>query len=341
MANLEVTGNLKVNGKNILEMSSLPLGAIVTLTCESDDVSLHLADGSELAVNGIYAQFCNYVINNQSKFPTCTAAEYQTAISTYGECGKYVITDTYVKLPTIKSILQSTTNTTENGNTVPAGLPNITGSWWSISNTAQTERFGAVTTNFVTRNNNLTSGNTVANNQKTFTASDSNPIYGNSNTVQPQTIKYLHYIVVGTSVKTDVEVDIDNVVNDLNAVNDNLGILDDKVSNVGQIDIILDSQYDTAGNFDITDYFAISCCARQGSSTYPQWFSDLFPVWLIKKVIADTGKFQIRTNFGTDTFVGWEITKSSSGDNIYHMIQNTKSNVPQYYVFGIKNSKVN
>ena len=47
-------------------------------------------------------------------------------------------------------------------------------------------------------------------------ASRSSPVYGKSTTVQPQTIKSLLYICVANSVKTQIQVDIDNIATDLN-----------------------------------------------------------------------------------------------------------------------------
>ena len=45
----------------------------------------------------------------------------------------------------------------------------------------------------------------------------SSSIYGNSSTVQPQTIKCHYYIVIATSTKTDIQVDIDEIATDLNS----------------------------------------------------------------------------------------------------------------------------
>ena len=49
-----------------------------------------------------------------------------------------------------------------------------------------------------------------------FDASSSNSIYGNSNTVQPQSVKVLYYVVIATSTKTQIQVDLDNIATDLN-----------------------------------------------------------------------------------------------------------------------------
>lgn len=227
-------GELQVNGKDVSKISSLPIGAIVQLTCQTDDTGLHLADGSELAINGVYADFCNYVINNQSKFPTCSLSEYQGDISTYGECGKYVVSDTYVKLPTIKGIVQGTTALDENGNIMEAGLPNITG---SIGNVRPGARGDSYETGAMHRSNmghvwpcSVVNDDSRADYFYGFriNAHDSNSIYGNSATVQPQTIKYLYYIVIAATVKTDIEIDINNVLNDLDVVTDKVNQINNK-----------------------------------------------------------------------------------------------------------------
>ena len=52
-------------------------------------------------------------------------------------------------------------------------------------------------------------------------ASRSSSIYGNSTTVQPQSIKVFYYIVIATTTKTEIEVDIDEVITDLNNIDSN------------------------------------------------------------------------------------------------------------------------
>jgi hypothetical protein len=55
-----------------------------------------------------------------------------------------------------------------------------------------------------------------------FDASRSNPIYGKSETVQPQSVKYPYYIVLATVKQTDVEVNINNITNDLNQLSNQI-----------------------------------------------------------------------------------------------------------------------
>lgn len=55
---------------------------------------------------------------------------------------------------------------------------------------------------------------------------------GNSNTVQPQTVKAFVYVVVATSVKEDIVLDIDNIAADLNAKADKADTANNNLSNL-------------------------------------------------------------------------------------------------------------
>lgn len=113
-----------------------------------------------------------------------SAADYATAISTYGECAKYVI-DTVNKtitLPLLKNFVKMA-NTTDGITEGEAGLPNITASTYhSYENF--TDLSGAFYTD--TAWNYGAASNAAARPcVLKFDASLSNPIYGNSNTVTP------------------------------------------------------------------------------------------------------------------------------------------------------------
>lgn len=120
----------------------------------------------------------------------------------YGSCGKFVvdIINQTVRVPRIYGILQGTLTNSATGNIVEAGLPNITGyaDNFRSGNGADTSFSGALTYTYTTEwasSNSRVTDRTYYGGIK-FDASRSNPIYGNSNTVQPQTTKVLYYIVV-------------------------------------------------------------------------------------------------------------------------------------------------
>ena len=220
--------NIKtVDGKSILGEGNLAtpfrnIGEIFFSTIPVTDAGAHLLDGSQIVGGGIYNDFVEYIANlygDGTNIPNyfCTESEWQTSVTNYGVCGKFVYdsTNNIVRLPKITGIIEGTTDASALGDLVEAGLPNITG-----------EKTGAIKTDGRDGTNGCikwTDTSTAAANggyygwgTLSIDASLSNPIYGNSQTVQPQTIKVLYYIVIATTTKTDIQVDIDEIATDLN-----------------------------------------------------------------------------------------------------------------------------
>ena len=195
----------------------LPLGMIIPSAIIQNDAGLHLLDGSELAIGGTYDAFCQFILNNISKVATCTAADYQTEMTTYGQCGKFVITSTYVKLPTITKFIEGLSDVSNLGESFSAGLPNITGKFGAEGlsrDTGTVSGEGALysdSRNYSAYGVASYSGSVVIG----LDASLSNSIYGNSTTVQPQSTKFPYYIVVGTVVVKEINIDINAILSDL------------------------------------------------------------------------------------------------------------------------------
>lgn len=209
--------------RNKLGIINLPIGSIIQSTCKQNDSGLHLADGSELMLGGTYDAFCQYVINHQGDFPTTDLSTYNAELEENGQCGKYVVSGTYIRLPKITKMTESANNSNELGQSVKAGLPNITGKLTNMyikSGGSQTNGALSISGYIQTVPAGASSGGY---NTLDFNANNSNNIYGSSETVQPQTIKYYYYIVVGTISKTDIEINIDNVATDLNNKADKSG----------------------------------------------------------------------------------------------------------------------
>lgn len=136
-----------------------------------------------------------------------TESQYQQEINSYGVCGKFTVDILHrlIRLPKLVGMIEGTNTESDLGNITPAGLPNITG---SVSFRRQTNAgnmniaSGAFHDDGLDGTANSTyysTGSTNQYNLVSFSASRSNAIYGGSNTVQPQTIKYFPYIVVSTS----------------------------------------------------------------------------------------------------------------------------------------------
>ena len=211
------------NNWDILDSNSgsRNIGEIVASTIPLTDAGLHLLDGSLIQGSGIYSAFVTYIAGIVSTYPDLfvTESEWQQSITDYDVCGKFVYnsTNNTVRLPKITGIIEGTTDLTALGDLVEAGLPNLTGS--ASGNIAQSglgwTGSGVFSAGTATGGAPDLYGGTYIKELK-FDASHSNSIYGNSTTVQPQTIKVLYYIVVATTTKTDIQVDIDEIAADLN-----------------------------------------------------------------------------------------------------------------------------
>lgn len=123
---------------------------------------------------------------------TTGLSEYdQQLVANNGNCGYFGLdtTELSVRVPTMQNVFLEE-NDTEVGSYKEAGLPNITG---TVSNDVGSGADGAfqwISTG-ATKNGGPTGFGTT-----TFDASKSNPIYGNSNTVQPEAIAVYFYVCV-------------------------------------------------------------------------------------------------------------------------------------------------
>jgi len=201
--------------------NSRNIGEIVASTIPLTDAGLHLLDGALINGSGIYSEFVTYIAGLVSTYPSLfvTETSWQSTVTTYGVCGKFVYdaTNNTVRLPKITGIIEGTVDVSALGDLVEAGLPNITGNFASYNRLAEeaTASGAFEVTNNSQKNASTSSGSGHVTTYN-FNASNSNHIYGNSSTVQPQTIKAFYYIVIATSTKTDIQVDIDEVTTDLN-----------------------------------------------------------------------------------------------------------------------------
>ena len=159
----------------------------------------------------------------------CTNYEWQETFEKYKVCGKYVydeINDT-VKLPLIIGFIENVDfgdlklkKNLNSGEVKKASLPAIEGAVQSI---AYTTNGVSGCFDWVSR---IGSRGPVDGENPTWTqgmynfkASRSSKVYNNNtNIVQPQAIQVFYYVVIGTTVRTDVEVDTSYVLAQLNAM---------------------------------------------------------------------------------------------------------------------------
>ena len=232
-------------GNNLIGGATTPIeptrniGQIIQSIIPLSDAGLHLLDGALIPGSGIYDDFVQYIAGLSSSYSSCFTDEttWQNTVNSKGTCGKFVYnsTNNTVRLPKITGFIEGTVNSNELGDLINAGLPNITGAIghfdvWGYGDAAIRRADGAF--NFCDGQNNLQRSVTIQSNvagndyrNVDFNASRSSSIYGNSSTVQPQSIKVFYYIVIATTTKTEIEVDIDDVVTDLNSMSGQISSL--------------------------------------------------------------------------------------------------------------------
>ena len=304
------------------------IGEIVTSTIPLTDAGLHLLDGSLLAY-ATYKDFIDYIADlyDSGDYPDLfeTEANWQSAVTTYGVCGKFVYnsTNNTVRLPKITGIIEGTTDLTALGDLVEAGLPNITGSL--TQNTYYKTGTGSGALSYTqTNTRQSSSGSDMYLGRIDFDASNSNSIYGNSSTVQPQTIKVLYYIVIANTTKTQIEVDIDEIATDLN------GKADTDLSNVPTSKGILQESYvnGTSGYRIYSD----GCCEQWGVASVSNGNTGLQVA--LSKSYANSDYVVLVNNRGSSYSTTGVCADVLSGSAIKIYYNTTASRTIQWYTLG-------
>lgn len=188
-------------------------------------------NGTILDINTNTQAFLTRLQQITTLYPSlvCTEEEWQAAktLSAFGQVGKFVYnygsdstTVVSVRLPAVVNI-QGLIDLQNLGVTVAAGLPNITGQTQHIVSgngaTNASDKGALKTALIVTSASGLQE--VVMPGRRllgaiTIDASLSNPIYGNSTTVQPEAIQYPYYIQIATGQETEVNIrnDIESIV---------------------------------------------------------------------------------------------------------------------------------
>ena len=210
------------------------IGEIVPSTIPLTDAGLHLLDGALLSGSGSYADFVDYIgdLYDSGDYTAIfdTEANWQTAVATYGVCGKFVYdsVNNTVRLPkygtqalTKISNIDTTTTIPAYGNGKTLGLTNnddnvgLGSSAWVIS------YYGGLYN--VAAGTSTPSGHGATSANKGFgvtTEKTESGIIVDTTSLASALKNYpldcYYYIVVATTTKTAIEVDIDEIATDLN-----------------------------------------------------------------------------------------------------------------------------
>ena len=186
----------------------------------------------QIVIQEQFTSFTEKVKKAKELYPIlfCTETEWQATVtmSTFGQCGKFVIDDEAgtIRLPKITGFIQGLTDLASLGELVEAGLPththtrgtmNITGTLLNTYDGTASGQSGAFWAGGVYTNNGFgfdgnshgTGGSTGFDASRSWTGSTSAPdnaIYGKSNTVQPESIRYPYFIQLATGSEDSVDV---------------------------------------------------------------------------------------------------------------------------------------
>ena len=201
------------------------LGEIVCSTVPVVDAGLHPLDGAVISGSGIYSEFVSYIagLYNSGEYSDLFTLEgsWQQAVSDYGVCGKFVYfpVNNAVRLPKYGDQVYTTDIQQDVasviGNGMAIGLTNGTDNAGFYGNTSYTyayalkEQYGQPV-DATSKTGTLLGGNLGL----TTDASKSGMIVQLSDITTP--LEGYYYIVVATTTKTDIQVDIDEIATDLN-----------------------------------------------------------------------------------------------------------------------------
>lgn len=156
--------------------------------------ALPLFTGETIAsANTIYPEFYNWVLAHTEL--QCTSEEYESALTTYGECAKYVIGSGSLRLPLIKNYIKAA-NTAEGIKNIEAGLPNH--KHYTTSRGGESDTDTTILTAWSDGHNpsySLQGTATKATVYKTSLATDDGDVYGKSSTVTPASTTLYPWVV--------------------------------------------------------------------------------------------------------------------------------------------------
>lgn len=215
--------------------SGLPIGTIVPAVGKISDSRFTLLDGKTLAKNGAYREFCEKVVEQvqAGNWFACSQEEYDADLLAYGQCGRFVVENDYVRIPKITRFIGATINLSEFGKSFDQSLPQHTHTRGSMNITGGPIHInaygpgnitsGAFTTVATGQSHNDSGGTGVdisfnaANAWTGSTSGASDPSYQSGAKVQPDHVKFPYYMVIGSEgQKEDVTVDINQVYEDIN-----------------------------------------------------------------------------------------------------------------------------
>lgn len=178
-------------------MASMPMGTIFASAIPISNPKVHLLDGSTILQEGIYSQFAEHIksLVATGHNISCTQSEFDTSVSTYGQCGKFVIDNTVgtIRLPLITEFIASNNGGQEIG-------------------LAQLDTLKSHTHEYLSAY-----GGSVTNVYGSYPGSKAQTGATGDGETKPKNIRYPYYIVLATGYKSTGDIELDNLLNEINS----------------------------------------------------------------------------------------------------------------------------
>lgn len=237
--------------KNPIVQTQVPIGVIMSYCFNDIPEGYWRLDGTMIpnAASAIPEFVQKLILVNNSlsgEKLIVTETVWNQLNNTYGSCGKFCWVGGSLRFPKINNFIQGLTDLTKLALLTPAGLPNITGSFTvqddlSVKNPSGVFSISNYFSADIAANRHGSYPHTV-----NFNAAQSNGIYGRSNTVQPESIRYPYIISIYNKIQNAASIDLAEIIQDSvykantnldNLTDEGIAYLDNKIINSNKLGI--------------------------------------------------------------------------------------------------------
>lgn len=201
--------------------SALPVGSVFASVGRLDDERFTLLDGKTISRIGTYEAFCNKVVEKvqAGTWKACTEEEFNQELSETGQCGKFVVSNDYIRIPKYgnslySGVIDGTIPVVGNGMTL--GFTNGSLNVGIAGSTAGGSVYNSQKTYGTTIGTNASNSATSLSNLSMGVATDPTKS-GLVGQLDVNSVEVFYYMVISTEGQTaSVEIDINKVYEDLN-----------------------------------------------------------------------------------------------------------------------------
>ncbi len=202
---------------NVSLQASMPVGSIFPSAIPIIDRRVHLLDGTTISQEGTYGNFAILIkaLISAGYNITCTQEEFDTSVSTYGQCGKFVVDNDAktIRLPLITEFIASNNGGQEIGLAQLDEFKRHNHGITVASDGSMVSYNMTLGSSGVTTTYRFSSTGNVGNRN----GADGSHYTGGEET-RPKSVRYPYYIVLASGFKTNADIIIDPFIDDVEKI---------------------------------------------------------------------------------------------------------------------------